>query len=223
MTPRDVPRVNRALKRAYEERSGAVAALAKAQTRDPFRVLVATILSARTKDEMTAEVVRRLFRIVKHPADLRKLSTATIEKLIFPIGFYRTKAKHLKQLPVVLDDLFGGRVPDKIDDLCRLPGVGRKTANLVRSVAFDKPAICVDVHVHRISNRLGLVATATPHETETALREILPKRYWKTWNRFLVSYGQTVCTPRRPRCDECRIAGRCDRVGVEHGRRRPQS
>ena len=155
---------------------------------------------------MTTEVVRRLFKVVSRPADLRKLTLPRLEKLIFPIGFYRTKARHLKKLPVVLDELFDGRIPEDIEELCRLPGVGRKTANLVRSVAFDKPAICVDVHVHRISNRMGLLQTDTPHQTEMTLRRILPKRYWKTWNRYLVSYGQTICTPLRPKCDQCKAS-----------------
>jgi endonuclease III len=137
-----------------------------------------------------------------------------MEKLIFPIGFFRTKARHLRQLPAVLHEEFGGRIPDGIDDLCRLPGVGRKTANLVRSVAFDKPAICVDVHVHRICNRLGLLKTKDPEETEMRLRKILPVRYWKTWNRYLVSYGQTICTPRNPKCEDCALYTYCRRVGV---------
>jgi endonuclease III len=210
----DIPAVNRAIRRQYATKKGPVIELVKAQTNDPFKVLVATILSARTKDECTAEVSARLFRRVDKAADLRGISRQQLEKLIFPIGFFRTKARHLKMLPDVLDREFQGRIPHEIDDLCRLPGVGRKTANLVRSVAFDKHAICVDVHVHRISNRLGLVHTQTPLETEMELRRVLPRRYWKTWNRYLVSYGQTVCTPRNPKCNSCPILQYCDRKGA---------
>jgi endonuclease III len=189
--------------------------LIKARTGDPFKILVATILSARTKDETTSDVSRRLFKVVRKPSDLRRMSVKKLEKLIFPIGFYRTKAKHLKQLPVVLDRLFNGTIPSTIDDLCKLPGVGRKTANLVVVMAFDRPAICVDVHVHRICNRLGLLKTKTPFETEMKLRKALPRKYWKTWNSILVSYGQTLCRPINPMCDKCSIYRYCSRIGVE--------
>jgi endonuclease III len=187
----------------------------EARTEDPFCALVATILSARTKDETTAAVCQRLFKGVRKPHDFDRLTQRQLQRLIFPIGFFRTKARHLKQLPSVLDRLFGGRIPDTLDDLCRLPGVGRKTANLVLTLAFDQPAICVDVHVHRISNRLGLVKTVTPFATEMALRRVLPRRYWKTWNFYLVSHGQTVCAPRNPRCAQCRIFRFCRRRGVQ--------
>lgn len=210
----NIPAVNRVLKREYEKRRAPVIELISVQTRNPFRVLVATILSSRTKDETTADVCRRLFDAVKSPGDLRRKTIRQIEKLIFPVGFYHTKAKHLKALPDVLDAKFDGHIPDTIEELCELPGVGRKTANLVVVRAFDKPGICVDVHVHRISNRLGLLKTDTPLETEMTLREILPRRYWKGWNAYQVSYGQTVCTPRNPHCDACPIRKHCDRVGV---------
>jgi len=210
----DLPAVHRILRRAYLAHKAPIVELVQARTRDPFKVLVATILSARTKDEMTADVSQRLFKVVRKPDDFRKLTQRQLEKLIFPIGFFRTKARHLRQLPAVLEERFGGRIPDTIEELCELPGVGRKTANIVRSVAFDKPAVCVDVHVHRISNRFGLVRTNTPLETERRLRKVLPVRYWKTWNRYLVSYGQTVCTPRRPRCSRCRLYRYCARVGA---------
>ncbi|NQT91396.1 MAG: endonuclease III [Lentisphaerae bacterium] len=214
----DIPPVNRLLKREYEAHAAPILELIKVKTDDPFKVLVATILSARTRDETTAEVSARLFKAVHRPADLRRFTQRQMEKLILPIGFYRTKAKHLRELPRVLDELFEGRIPDEIDDLCKLPGVGRKTANLVRSVAFDKPAICVDVHVHRISNRLSLLRTKTPLETEMRLRKILPLRYWKTWNRYLVSFGQRVCTPIGPRCGSCPLYSHCSRIGVKTSR-----
>jgi endonuclease III len=206
----DIPAVNRALKKEYEAHNAPIIELIQAQTRSPFKVLVGTILSARTKDETTAQAVRKLFAEVSEPADFRKLTVKQIEKLIFPVGFYHTKAKHLKQLPDALDREFDGKIPDTIDGLCKLPGVGRKTANLVVTVAFDKYGICVDVHVHRITNRLGLIKTKTPLETEMKLREILPKRYWKNWNSYLVSFGQTRCKPISPNCDGCPITKFCD-------------
>ncbi|MDP6525550.1 MAG: endonuclease III [Kiritimatiellia bacterium] len=214
MNTQDIPAVNRILKREYAKKHAPIIELIQAKTKDPFKVLIATILSARTKDEMTAEVCRRLFKKVSKPSDLNKFTVKQVEKLIFPIGFFRTKAKHLKQLPDALDRLYGGRIPDSIEELCELPGVGRKTANLVVTVAFDKYGICVDVHVHRICNRLGLIETSTPLETEMTLREILPRRYWKTWNSQLVSYGQTVCRPIGPKCEECLIRKHCNRIGV---------
>jgi len=218
MNAEDIPKVNRVLKREYAKRHAPIVELVHAQTRDPFRVLVATILSARTKDETTAEVTKRLFAKLKTPADFRKVPLRRLEKLIFPIGFWHTKARHLKLLPKVMDEKFGGRIPDSIEELCELPGVGRKTANLVVTLAFDKYGICVDIHVHRICNRLGLLVTRTPLETEMTLRDILPRRYWKTWNSQLVSFGQTVCRPTSPRCSTCPLRGYCDRVGVTSSR-----
>ena len=210
----DIPAVNGLLKREYAKHQAPIVELTAAQTDDPFLVLVATILSTRTKDETTSEVCDRLFKVVRQPRDFDRLTVKALERLIFPIGFYRTKAKHLKQLPAALDEHFGGRIPEEIDDLCKLSGVGRKVANLVRAVAFNKPAIRVDVHVHRICNRLGLLKTRAPFDTEMRLRKMLPRRYWITWNGFLVSFGQTVCTPLRPKCDICPIRRYCDQVGV---------
>lgn len=211
----DIPAVNRILKRDYEQHHAPIIELIKAQTQDPFKILVATLLSARTRDETTADVCHRLFKAVHTADDLKPLRVSQIAKLIYPIGFYKTKAKHLKQMPEVLDTLFDGKIPDTIDDLCRLPGVGRKTANLVIINAFDKHGMCVDIHVHRISNRLGLIKTSDPLKSEMTLREIMPKRYWKTWNRYLVSYGQRVCKPINPMCDDCLVHKHCDRVGVK--------
>ncbi len=209
MTPADVSVVNRLLKRAFKEAPAPIIDLVAAQTDDPFHVLVGTILSARTQDATTAAACRRLFARIGTPDDLRALPQDELEKLIYPVGFYRDKARHLKALPDVLRDRFGGTIPDTVEDLCELPGVGRKTANLVVALGFGKPAICVDVHVHRISNRLGLVATRTPFETEMALRRILPVRYWRTWNSYLVAFGQTRCRPLRPRCNGCPLAAFC--------------
>lgn len=213
MTARDIPAVDRLLKRAFQAHRSPIIELVEAQTHDPFCVLVGTILSARTKDQCTAGAVRRLFAAgagdVFTPADLDRLTQAEIEKLIFPVGFFRDKARHLKAFPGVLREKFGGVLPQTVEELCELPGVGRKTANLTVAVGFDLPAICVDVHVHRISNRLGLVRTKTPFETEMALRRILPVKYWKTWNSHLVSFGQTRCAPRGPRCADCPLARYC--------------
>ncbi len=186
----------------------------QAKTRDPFKVLVATILSARTKDETTTRVVTRLFEKVSNYKDIDKFSEAEIDALIYPVGFHREKAKHLKQLPAILETKFKGRVPPDIDDLLLLPGVGRKTANLVRAIAFGLPAICVDVHVHRISNRWGYVQTKTPFDTEMALRAKLPKQYWMVFNSYVVAFGQNLCYPRKPRCQECPIYQYCARIGV---------
>ena len=207
----DIPAVDRALKKEFREHSAPIIELIEAQTRDPFCVLVGTILSSRTKDACTAGAVRRLFAAGGNtPEGLEALSESEIEKLIYPVGFYRDKAKHLKKLPSVLREEFNGVLPQTVEELCRLPGVGRKTANLTVAVGFGLPAICVDVHVHRICNRLKLVKTSTPLETEMELRRILPVRYWKTWNSHLVSFGQTRCGPVRPKCEGCPISRFCD-------------
>jgi endonuclease III len=184
------------------------------QTKDPFKVLVTTILSARTKDETTTRAAQRLFSHVKNMSDLDQLQLGKLEKLIFPVGFFRTKARMLKQLPGEVERLYNGAIPATVDELVKLPGVGRKTANLVVAVAFHKPAICVDVHVHRICNRLGYVRTKTPFETEMRLREILPKELWLTINSYLVSFGQHTCFPVNPRCDRCPILRWCGRFNV---------
>ncbi|MFZ4395395.1 MAG: endonuclease III domain-containing protein [Kiritimatiellia bacterium] len=205
----DIPAVHRALARAFATVRAPVIDLVAAQTHDPFHVLVGTILSARTQDETTAAACRRLFQRVHTPAELRQVSLAELERLIFPVGFYHTKARHLRALPDVLAAKFGGRIPQTVEELCELPGVGRKTANLVVVLGFDLPGICVDVHVHRICNRLGLLRTGTPLETEMTLRQILPQRYWKTWNSYLVAFGQTQCRPVNPRCATCPLRRWC--------------
>ena len=210
MKTTDIPAVDRALKREFKAHSAPIIELIEAQTHDPFRVLVGTILSARTKDACTAGAVRRLFAAGGGTPDgLERLTVAKLEKLIYPVGFFRDKARHLKALPKALREKFGGVLPRTVEELCELPGVGRKTANLTVAVGFGLPAICVDVHVHRICNWLGLVSTKAPLETEMKLREILPVRYWKTWNSHLVSFGQTRCDPVKPKCGGCPIAAYC--------------
>jgi endonuclease III len=188
--------------------------LIQIKTEDPFKVLVATILSARTKDETTAKAAEKLFTKVQKPEDLENIPLDELDALITPVGFHRVKAKHLKELPKVLKEKFGGIIPAEIDELLELPGVGRKTANLVRAVAFKKPAICVDVHVHRICNRWGYIKTKTPLETEMTLRQKLPLKYWLNLNSYLVAFGQNLCTPRKPKCEKCPIAEFCNQVGV---------
>lgn len=183
------------------------------QTKDPFKILVATILSARTKDETTAQAAERLFKNAQDQQSLAALPEEKIAKLIYPVGFYRNKAKYLVKLPKALE-AFGNKVPDTVEQLVTLPGVGRKTANLVVSVAFQKPAICVDTHVHRIMNIWGYVKTKDPLQTEMALRRKLPKKYWLKVNSILVAYGQAICRPVAPHCDRCALNEVCPQLGV---------
>ncbi len=189
-----------------------------AERRDPFRVLIACILSLRTQDTTTGPASERLFALADTPRAMLTLTSRTIERAIYPVGFYRTKARVILGLCRDLLDRFGGRVPDDIDTLVTLNGVGRKTANLVVTIGFGKLGICVDTHVHRISNRLGFVKTRTPDETERALRATLPRRYWIGYNELLVTFGQNVCTPISPRCSSCPVQRICRRVGVTTSR-----
>ncbi len=184
------------------------------QTADPFRVLIATILSARTKDEVTALASERLFMQAADAEQLADLDQEEIQKLIYPVGFYKIKARHLVQCCRLLVDTYQGRVPETVEELLSLPGVGRKTANLVLSVAFDIPAICVDTHVHRIMNIWGYVKTRNPLETEKALRKKLPKPYWQRVNSLLVAFGQGMCRPVSPHCDRCVLLEDCPQIGV---------
>jgi len=214
----DINKVVKVLKKEVKSYDVPIVELIEVQTKDPFKVLVTTILSARTKDETTGAAVKRLFKVVNKPKDFEKLTQKQLEKIIYPVGFYRNKAKHLKELPGVMKELYSGKVPDTVEELVKLPGVGRKTANLVVAVAHTKPAICVDVHVHRICNRLGYVKTKTPHETEMVLREKLPKRHWMTFNTILVMFGQNLCRPTSPKCSICPVYDECNRVGVTRSR-----
>lgn len=182
---------------------------------DPFKVLISCLLSLRTKDIVTEQASLRLFKLAETPKKMLMLGLPDIEKAIFPVGFYKVKAKRVKEICKSLLDDYGGRVPDDIDELLKLKGVGRKTANLVVTLGYDKPGICVDVHVHRISNRLGYVKTKTPEKTEMALRKKLPKKYWKIYNDLLVAYGQNLCLPVSPKCSICKITSCCDRVDVK--------
>jgi endonuclease-3 len=189
-----------------------------ARREDPFAVLVSTMISLRTKDEVTAAASARLLAQAPTPATLASLPAAVIARLIYPAGFYRTKAQHLKHTARLLAVRHDGEVPSSMEDLLALPGVGRKTANLVRNLGFGLPGICVDTHVHRISNRLGWVRTRTPLETERALEARLPRRYWIPVNGLLVAFGQRICTPQSPRCSSCPIRAHCARMGVTRSR-----
>lgn len=195
-----------------------VGVVARTSARDPFRILISCLLSLRTKDKTTREASARLFALAHTPVDLLKLSGRRIERAIFPVGFYRTKAKAIHAICRRLLEAYEGKVPQTIEELLTLPGVGRKTANLVVTVGYQKPGICVDIHVHRISNRWGYVKTRTPEETEQALRAKLPKRYWVTFNDLLVPYGQNLCQPVSPYCSRCKLLTMCDRVGVVRSR-----
>ncbi len=188
------------------------------RTRDPFRVLISCVISLRTKDEVTAAASRRLFALAPDVRSMAKLAPEQVEKAIFPAGFYRNKARHILEISKRLLEEHGGKVPADLDALLALPGVGRKTANLVLSIGHGVPAICVDTHVHRICNRLGWVQTKTPEKTEFALREILPRRYWIPINDLLVTFGQNLCKPISPYCSRCPVSGYCEKNGVERYR-----
>ena len=208
----------RAVASALEGTAPPVVSLIATAEKDPFKVLVSTILSARTKDEVTAVASQRLFEKAPDARSLARLTPARIEKLIFPVGFYRTKARNLKKCARQLLDEFEGMVPASIDELVTLAGVGRKTANLVMTEAFREDAICVDTHVHRIANIWGYIETKTPTETESALRARLPRKYWQGLNPLLVSFGQQICRPTSPWCSKCPVAARCPRLGVTRTR-----
>jgi len=175
----------------------------------PFQILVATILSARTRDEQSEEISRRLFKKVKMPRDLLKFNKKQLAKEIYPIGFYRTKAKNLIKLAKILVEKYDGRIPEKMEELLKLPGVGRKTANIVLAYAFNKPAIAVDTHVHRIFNRWGFLKTKKPEETEMELRKRLPRKLWGKVNNLLVNFGKNICKPIKPLCDKCPLNSLC--------------
>jgi endonuclease-3 len=185
---------------------------------DPFDILISTILSLRTKDEVTRLAADRLLSKASTAEEMLRLAEDEIARLIFPVGFYKTKAKTVLHVCSELQSKFDGRVPDSLEELLKLKGVGRKTANLVITLGFGKLGICVDTHVHRISNRLGYVKTKSPDETETALRKKLPKKYWIEYNDLLVTWGQNVCKPISPFCSVCAIESYCQKVGVDRRR-----
>ena len=215
----DIGAVVRTLKRAVRAWSPpAVAQVQAAAPDDPFRVLVSCLLSLRTKDAVTEVAARRLFALADTPAAILALPRRAIERAIYPVGFYRVKARTLHGVCRDLLARFAGRVPDTLEELLTLKGVGRKTANLVVTVGYNKAGICVDTHVHRISNRWGYVRTKTPEATEQALRAILPRRHWIAFNDLLVPFGQNCCKPLSPLCSHCPVEPHCPKVGVTHHR-----
>ena len=217
--PQDIPAVIKILRQGYRRfRTPYVTEVSQEIRRDPFKVLVSCIISLRTQDNVTRAASVRLFKLADTPEAMAALSAAKIEKAIYPAGFYRNKAKVIKDISRELVEKYSSRVPDEIDELLKLKGVGRKTANLVVTLGFGKPGICVDTHVHRITNRWGFVRTKTPEATEFALRESLPKRHWIEINDLLVAYGQNLCTPAAPFCSLCKIAAYCARNGVAKSR-----
>ena len=214
----DFPEINNILNEAYNKNNAPSVTLISTLKKTPYHILISTLISLRTKDQVTLETSMRLFEKADSIEELDKLSEDEIAKLIYPCGFYQTKATRMKEICKIIIANNNGNIPDEIDELIKLPGVGRKTANLVVILGFNKPGICVDTHVHRISNRIGWVQTKTPEETEFALRKLLPLPYWRTINDYLVSYGQTVCTPMSPHCSVCKLNNICQRNGVDKSR-----
>lgn len=188
------------------------------QKRDPFRVLISCIISLRTQDKVTEQASERLFFIAPTPEQVIELGAEEVARLIYPAGFYRTKAERIVEICRELVNRYNSKVPETIDELLEFKGVGRKTANLVITAGYDKPGICVDTHVHRITNRWGLIDTANPEATEEALKLVVPKRYWKEINPYLVSFGQNLCKPLSPICTSCKITRYCDKKGVKRFR-----
>jgi endonuclease-3 len=208
----------RILRREVRQWQEPVVGMVAKESRDPFRILIACVLSLRTKDRTTAEASHRLFALASDPVSMLALSLIKIQAAIYPVGFFRTKSKQIHAMCARILNAYEGQVPDSIDELLTLPGVGRKTANLVVTVGYGKPGICVDIHVHRISNRWGYIQTKTPEQSEQALCRKLPPKYWMTYNDLLVPFGQNICQPVSPYCSRCKLIKYCDRVGVVRSR-----
>jgi len=218
VTNRTIHKVFAILRQAAPSWSAPVVTQMATLSRDPYQVLIACLLSLRTKDETTGPAARRLFALADTPEKMLTLTPAQIEQAIYPVGFYKTKAQTVLDISRELVDKYEGRVPDEIDELLKFKGVGRKTANLVVTQGFQKPGICVDTHVHRISNRWGYVETENPEETEMALRAKLPQEYWIEINDLLVAMGQTICHPTSPKCSLCPMEKYCEKLGVVRSR-----
>lgn len=206
----DIDKIVQTLNDAKQQRSDFVGLMDSFQ--DPYLVLIACILSLRTNDKTTYPATLRMLKLAKTPQEMAKVDEKVLSKAIYPVGFYENKAKQIIQLSKEIVEKYDGKVPCDIDELCKFKGVGRKTANLVVARGFNKPAICVDVHVHRIFNRIGYVKTKTPEETEFALREKLPQKYWIEINTLIVTHGQNVCKPQRPDCANCPISDYCEKL-----------
>ena len=218
MKDSDIHKIIKILKEDVKKWDIPVVSIVAERTRDPFKVLISCILSLRTKDGTTAQASQRLFSLADNPAEMSELSVKEIERVIYPVGFYRTKARNIKEICHTLINDYDSKVPDEIDELLKLKGVGRKTANLVVTIGYDKDGICVDTHVHRISNRWEYIKTKTPEESEMALRKKLPRRYWKIYNDLLVTFGQNLCKPISPLCSQCNLTKFCNRIGVKKSR-----
>jgi endonuclease-3 len=218
MDDRKMPEIIRLLEQELARRKLPIVTELAEKHQDPFEILISTLLSLRTKDEVTAVATERLFSMASAPAEMLRLSEEEIQRAIYPVGFYRNKAETIRHVCGELIDRFESRVPDSIEELLTLKGVGRKTANLVVSLGFNKPGLCVDTHVHRISNRLGYVRTKNPEETEFALRAKLPPEYWHRYNTLLVAFGRNTCRPISPLCSRCPVRPCCDHVGVAKSR-----
>lgn len=218
MKPADIHDVIAILREEYKNWQTPAVTIVAQCNGSPFKVLISCIISLRTKDKVTALASARIFARAQTPETMAGLSVDEISQLIYPAGFYRTKAEQIALLSRRLVEEYHGTVPDDIDKLLEFKGVGRKTANLVMTLGFGKPGICVDTHVHRICNRLGYVSTKTPEETERVLRSQLPPEYWIEINDLLVAFGQNHCYPVSPRCSNCRLSGVCDRIGVKVSR-----
>ncbi|MDH3445515.1 MAG: endonuclease III [Deltaproteobacteria bacterium] len=214
MKEREIHAAIKVLRREVPKWDTPIVTLMAETYESPFRVLISCILSLRTQDATTAKASRRLFAAADSPKKMTRLTAKRIEKLIFPVGFYKTKAKNILAICRMLMKVYSSKVPDEIDELLKFKGVGRKTANLVVTLGYKKPGICVDTHVHRISNRWGYIKTKTPEKTEFALRDKLPKQYWIEYNDLLVSFGQHLCRPISPLCSRCPVSKYCDQVNV---------
>lgn len=218
MDDRHMAEIIRLLERELVKRELPIVTKLAEEHRDPFEILISTLLSLRTKDEVTAVATERLFSLASTPAEMLRLSEAEIQRAIYPVGFYRNKAEIIRHVCRELIERFQSRVPDSIEELLTLKGVGRKTANLVVSLGFSGAGLCVDTHVHRISNRMGYVRTRNPEETEFALRAKLPPEHWSRYNTLLVAFGRNTCRPVSPLCSHCPMEAYCDRVGVTKSR-----
>jgi endonuclease III len=206
------------LQRLFPDDVPAITKISQKEQSDPYLVLIGTLLSLRTKDEITEKAMQKLTKRAKTPQELLKIPEEELQMLIYPVGFYRTKSRTLRDVSRIIIDKYGSQVPGSIDELLTIKGVGRKTANLVITEGFGKPGICVDTHVHRISNRLGIVSTKNPHETEASLRKVLPRQYWIIYNTLLVTFGKRVCKPISPLCSTCELSRICKKAGVGNHR-----
>lgn len=206
------------IEKEYTKWNVPVVTLVAMQTRNPFKVLISTIISLRTKDEVTIEASKRIYKILTKPQDIYHLKLEDIEKAIYPCGFYKRKALQIKKICEILVEKYNSQVPKELDELLKFEGVGRKTANLILSEGYNIPAMCVDVHVHRISNRFGYLKSKNPDETEIILRENLDKKYWNKYNFLLVAFGQSICRPISPHCSKCPVLNYCKRINVNKNR-----